>query len=97
MFECRVLADPAPTFTWFHDENPVSQGARYNLVVEPDGNSYFVALEIDDVGMEDAGKYRVTAKNSVGENSATISLNFDSKCGDMVYWGLKLLGSCLFC
>ncbi|XP_055331451.1 twitchin-like isoform X3 [Paramacrobiotus metropolitanus] len=78
LFECRVLADPTPTFTWFHDDKPVNQGGRFNIVVEPDGNSYFVVLEIDDVGVEDAGKYRVTAKNSVGENSANISLNFDS-------------------
>lgn len=29
--------------------------------------------------VEDAGKYRVTAKNELGESNATISLNFDSK------------------
>lgn len=29
--------------------------------------------------MEDAGKYRVTAKNELGESNATISLNFDSE------------------
>lgn len=29
--------------------------------------------------MEDAGKYKVTAKNELGESNATISLNFDSK------------------
>ena len=28
---------------------------------------------------EDAGKYKVTAKNELGESNATISLNFDSK------------------
>lgn len=30
--------------------------------------------------VEDAGKYKVTAKNELGESNATISLNFDSKC-----------------
>ena len=29
--------------------------------------------------VEDAGKYKVTAKNELGESNATISLNFDSK------------------
>jgi hypothetical protein len=31
------------------------------------------------VTVEDAGKYKVTAKNELGESNATISLNFDSK------------------
>lgn len=45
----------------------------------PDGNSYQSVLQIDDVTVEDAGKYKVTAKNELGESNATISLNFDSK------------------
>lgn len=28
--------------------------------------------------VEDAGKYKVTARNDLGESNATISLNFDS-------------------
>ena len=40
---------------------------------------YFVCLEIDDVTVEDAGKYKVTAKNNLGETNGSITLNFDSK------------------
>lgn len=35
--------------------------------------------------MEDAGKYRVTAKNELGESNATISLNFDSEYFKKIY------------
>jgi hypothetical protein len=42
-------------------------------------NMYFVCLEIDDVTVEDAGKYKVTAKNNLGETNGSITLNFDSK------------------
>ena len=42
-------------------------------------NMYFACLEIDDVNADDAGKYRVHAKNNLGESNATINLNFDSK------------------
>lgn len=49
------------------------------VIIEKDGNSYFSALEITNVAAEDAGKYKVTAKNELGESNATISLNFDSK------------------
>lgn len=40
---------------------------------------YFLVLEINDVVAKDAGNYRVTAKNALGESNATIRLNFDSK------------------
>ena len=32
-----------------------------------------------NVTVEDAGKYKVTARNDLGESNATITLNFDSK------------------
>lgn len=41
---------------------------------------YHSSMEITDVTLEDAGKYKVIAKNDLGECSASISLNFDSKC-----------------
>lgn len=49
-------------------------------MIDKDGHSYFASLEIKNVTVEDAGKYKVTAKNELGESNATISLNFDSKC-----------------
>ncbi len=42
-------------------------------------NMFFACLEIDDVTMEDAGQYKLHAKNSFGESNATITLNFDSE------------------
>jgi hypothetical protein len=50
------------------------------MIVDKDGNSYTAVLDINDVTVEDAGKYKVTAKNELGESNATISLNFDSEC-----------------
>lgn len=47
--------------------------------VEKDEKSYFVMLSLVNVTVEDAGKYKVTAKNELGESNATISLNFDSE------------------
>ena len=42
---------------------------------------YHSSMEITDVTLDDAGKYKVIAKNDLGECSASISLNFDSKSG----------------
>lgn len=57
-----------------------SNGVVYlsQLTVSKEGKSYYASLEINNVTVEDAGKYRVTAKNELGESNATISLNFDS-------------------
>lgn len=52
-----------------------------------DGN-YFACLEIDDVTMEDAGQYKLHAKNSFGESNATITLNFDSEEAGQMSGGL---------
>lgn len=49
------------------------------MIVEKDEKSYFVTMALTNVTVEDAGKYKVTAKNELGESNATISLNFDSK------------------
>ncbi|KAJ8977336.1 hypothetical protein NQ317_018618 [Molorchus minor] len=78
LFECRIQADPRPVVSWFHNGNPVSEGPRHKLRIDKDGHSYFATLEIQNVTVEDAGKYKVTAKNDLGESNATISLNFDS-------------------
>lgn len=49
------------------------------MTLDKDGNSYHSVMEIDDVTVEDAGKYKVIAKNELGESNASISLNFDGK------------------
>ena len=30
-FECRILADPRPQVTWFHDGNEVKSGGRFRV------------------------------------------------------------------
>ena len=46
-------------------------------------------LLLKNVTVEDAGKYKVTARNDLGESNATISLNFDSKT--LYSFSLKVL------
>lgn len=49
------------------------------MTVEKDGKSYHSVMQIEDVTVEDAGKYKVIAKNELGESNASISLNFDGE------------------
>ncbi|XP_037070962.1 disorganized muscle protein 1-like [Pollicipes pollicipes] len=78
-FACRVLADPRPTLSWFRDGVQVQDSARHKMKVEKDGKSYSATLEIRDATVDDAGKYKVIAKNELGESNATIGLNFNTE------------------
>lgn len=78
IFECRIEAEPVPQVSWFRSGVEVKPDARHKLTVSKEAKSYYASLEINNVTVEDAGKYRVTAKNELGESNATISLNFDS-------------------
>ena len=62
----------------------VINNCMIQISIEKDGNSYFSTLEITNVAVEDGGKYKVTAKNELGESNATINLNFDSNLD--YYW-----------
>lgn len=78
-FECKIKADPEPQIFWSRDNIEIADKGRHLVYCDklPD-NVYFACLEIDEVSTEDAGKYRVQAKNMHGESNATITLNFDS-------------------
>ncbi|XP_070200689.1 twitchin-like isoform X4 [Littorina saxatilis] len=85
LFECLLTADPAPAITWFKDNAGIAPGGRYAVRTEPrDNKSYFLVLEINGVNAQDAGNYKVTAKNALGESNATIRLNFDTSEANQV-------------
>ncbi|KAK7500459.1 hypothetical protein BaRGS_00008366, partial [Batillaria attramentaria] len=79
LFECMLTADPMPVITWFRDNTVIPPGGRYSIRTEPrDNKTFFLVLEINGVSAQDAGNYKVTAKNDLGESNATIRLNFDT-------------------
>jgi len=51
------------------------------------------SLYLRSVTVEDAGKYKVTARNDLGESNATISLNFDSK---LLHFSITYYGSFIY-
>uniref|UniRef100_A0AAG5CSE1 Twitchin n=1 Tax=Anopheles atroparvus TaxID=41427 RepID=A0AAG5CSE1_ANOAO len=79
IFECQIQADPKPQIRWSHNSKVIDNTPRHKFKVQNDGKLYYATLEVDNVSFEDSGKYKVTAKNELGESSATISLNFDSE------------------
>ncbi|GFU27590.1 hypothetical protein TNCV_283081 [Trichonephila clavipes] len=87
IFECNLTADPKPTLQWFHNGKPVNDGGRYKYILKQVASGFLASLEIAQVGSEDGGEYKVTAKNSVGEGSATINLNFEGDASKKIPGG----------
>ncbi|CAF1208181.1 unnamed protein product [Didymodactylos carnosus] len=80
VFECKIAADPKPDLSWSRDDVPIQDSGRYLIYCDPlPNNAYVACLEIDDVNSADAGKYKITAKNKLGESNAHISLNLDNQ------------------
>ena len=77
VFQCVLEASPKPAISWFRGTTPLSSSDRLRMRVDSaGGNAYNVIMEILGVTQGDAGTYKVSAKNKLGEVSASINLNF---------------------
>jgi hypothetical protein len=80
IFECKISAEPKPDLVWSRDDILIQNSGRYLIYCDAlPNNSYVACLEIDDVNTSDGGKYKVLAKNKLGESNAHIALNLESK------------------
>ncbi|XP_059072248.1 uncharacterized protein LOC131873260 [Cryptomeria japonica] len=81
VFECLVEAEPQPAVKWFHNGQPLQlEQPRFKFTLNKEAiKEYRITLEITNITIELAGTYTINCKNSLGESSAKISLNFDSE------------------
>lgn len=77
IFDCKLTADPKPTITWYKGTEVLKEGGRYKMKMTTDKANHTVSMEIAGGGMQDGGEYKAVAKNSFGESTATITLNFE--------------------
>jgi hypothetical protein len=78
-FECKLTADPVPTFTWYLENTPLKNPAKYKQRILSEGKTHTLILEINNFQNKDSGDYKLVAKNSRGEADANIKLNIDIK------------------
>ena len=74
-FQVAVSGQPKPEITWYKDNSQVEVGEEFQITVEDNVSS----LTIPDVYPEDAGEYKVVAKNDVGTITSTAVLFVESK------------------
>lgn len=70
----KIVAYPPPEIRWMKDGRPLRPGSHVSISSLPDGN---LALEIDCVKPEDAGRYSLLLSNELGELSADICVEVE--------------------
>ncbi|OTF69919.1 hypothetical protein BLA29_013476, partial [Euroglyphus maynei] len=65
-FECVLLCEPRPSVTWYYNGVLIKPNARHKTELESiQKHLYRSLLVIEEVVVEDAGKYKVIAKNDL--------------------------------
>ena len=93
VFQCVLEASPKPDISWSRGTTSLSSSDRIRMRVDSVGGSaYNVIMEILGVTQADAGTYKVTAKNRLGEVSASINLNFSGQFDSRSVWIISVMG-----
>jgi len=71
MLEAKCLGFPRPDVQWFHDGKEVKPSGRLKFLFEDQES---MTLVIKNVTSEDAGVYKIVAKNDLGEDSTELQL-----------------------
>ena len=71
----NIKAEPKPEVRWFLDDNELKSGGA--VTIEGDGT--YSRLTVTKTSSKDAGKYKVTAENSIGSDSAEFAVAVTGK------------------
>ncbi|XP_054277501.1 obscurin-like isoform X3 [Macrosteles quadrilineatus] len=72
MLELKVEGFPKPDVKWSHDGKDITAGGRYKFLHDVEEES--MSLVIKNVEASDAGDYKITASNELGEDHDTVHL-----------------------
>ncbi|GBM23809.1 hypothetical protein AVEN_81669-1, partial [Araneus ventricosus] len=67
VLEAKVTGNPQPKIEWFKNDNKLESSPHVNL---SEGDNKAV-LTIEKAGLNDAGEYKLTATNDLGEDSSS--------------------------
>ena len=77
----NIKAEPKPEVRWFLDDKEVKSGGA--VTIEGDGT--YSRLTVTKTSSKDAGKYKVTAENTIGSDSAEFAVAVTGKVWFSVY------------
>uniref|UniRef100_A0A8B9LQC6 Ig-like domain-containing protein n=1 Tax=Astyanax mexicanus TaxID=7994 RepID=A0A8B9LQC6_ASTMX len=73
-FKCKLVARPAPTILWFHNNRQIQKEHRRKIHTASKMHVYVTSLTINEIKDKDSGSYRVMAINTEGSAESTASL-----------------------
>lgn len=71
MLEAKILGFPKPSVKWYHDGQEIKASGRFKFLFEDDES---MTLVIKNVVADDAGIYKIVAKNELGEDTTELKL-----------------------
>lgn len=79
VLECRVDAEPAPTFTWYHNERKIKNSRNFRVINAEEVR--FTQLAIFDIFKDDEGDIKCLAENKYGsaQTLAHVQVNGESQ------------------
>uniref|UniRef100_A0A8C2EC33 Myomesin 2a n=1 Tax=Cyprinus carpio TaxID=7962 RepID=A0A8C2EC33_CYPCA len=77
---CTVCGDPSPEVTWFKNEQEVVSDDRFKITFE---GGKFASLTINNVHVEDSGKYSINVRNKYGGEFVEITVSVYKQGGDI--------------
>lgn len=72
--DCVIVGQPEPEVIWYHDDLPVKESTEFQLKFQGDHCTLIIPTAV----LEDAGEYKVIARNSAGEASSKCNLSVDA-------------------
>lgn len=72
---CKISGKPSPKITWYCNGEEITEDKKYHMLYKDN----YASLLINDLEVEDAGKYRCKAVNEFGDVSTTGKLTVDGK------------------
>ena len=70
ILQANVSGEPAPTLRWYHGDTQLTADASTSLEATPT----FTRIKVSNVTKANSGRYKVTAENKVGSDSAEFSV-----------------------
>ena len=71
VLECVIVASPQAEVSWYHDNNLIRQAENIKMYSEEDRHR----LVLKELEVGQAGKYKVVARNRLGESSSSCQLD----------------------
>lgn len=74
LIDCRLVGVPKPEIKWRYEGKDLVTAPNMKIVTKQENNTYITVLHINKVLKSQEGRYKVIAKNQVGETCLPIKL-----------------------